>query len=300
MTKKEKFLVTGAAGYIGNEFVKELIGRGYRYRATDKNMSPQIMVQDQFDLTIHDRVSELISDYCPDIVLHFGSYSSGVYSEDYATALREDINALINILDCLQKFPATKFVYCSSSYVYSGLTTVEVCEDDARLEQSNGFGCSKLIFENIISRMCENFIIFRLANVYGSGRMFNETMISSWFADAASQGKIYVWGQGARKIQFTYMKDLVRCVLDYANISSGIYNLGGIGYVSVKDVAKFVADLFSVEIEYLADKDEGVTLPYMSSRKIISKLGDVTVFTQLSTGITEYFDSVVSEKYEKN
>ena len=96
------------------------------------------------------------------------------------------------------------------------------------------------------------------------------------------------------------MKDLVRCVLDYANISSGIYNLGGIGYVSVKDVAKFVADLFCVEIEYLADKDEGVTLPYMSSRKITSKLGDVAVFTQLSTGITEYFDSVESEKYEKN
>ena len=103
MTKKEKFLVTGAGGYIGNEFVKELIGRAYRYRATDKNASPQIMVHDQFDLTIHDRVAELISDYSPDIVLHLGSYSSGFYGEDYPTALREDINALINILDCLQK-----------------------------------------------------------------------------------------------------------------------------------------------------------------------------------------------------
>ena len=79
------------------------------------------------------------------------------------------------------------------------------------------------------------------------------------------------------------------------DLVAGIYNLGGDDYISVRDTAIDIATFFNVKVNFLENKPEGETLPFLSNQKIKNNLGD-TLFSPFSISLNEYLTSLKNEK----
>ena len=75
-------------------------------------------------------------------------------------------------------------------------------------------------------------------------------------------------------MQYIYIEDVVQSVLDSIFIKPGIYN--GSDYLSVSETASIITTKTSSKMNFLTDKSEGYTLPFMSIEKLrIENAGNV-------------------------
>ena len=79
---------------------------------------------------------------------------------------------------------------------------------------------------------------------------------------------VEIWGEGMRKMQYVYIDDVVQSIIDSNKFKTGIYNLGGNDYISVLETANIISKETSTSINFLKEKKEGATLPFMSVDKI--------------------------------
>ena len=78
-----------------------------------------------------------------------------------------------------------------------------------------------------------------------------------------------VWGKGTRKMQYIYINDVVQTIIDSNKFNPGVYNLGGINYISVLETANiYLKKKTFSKVNFLVEKTEGYTLPLMSIDKL--------------------------------
>ena len=134
-----KVLVTGAAGQLGQDVVKELERKGHEAVGVDRQ---------QLDITDAGAVHSLIADVKPDAILHCAAYTN----VDKAEEDREgayNVNALGS--ENLAKAAAdnqSKLLYVSTDYVFDGETDLPYTEDDFT-NPLGVYGASKLEGENL-------------------------------------------------------------------------------------------------------------------------------------------------------
>ena len=260
-------LVTGCSGYIGSKIIYQLISNQSTYIGIDKfgEESKNIIL---FNLTERDRTLEILEEKKPKTIIHCGTFSVGRYKDNFLSSFKEDTIALSNILEYLNEQPSTRLIYFSSSYVYSGISSQNICDENYPLNPTHNFGIAKLFFEKLILRCHSNSLIFRLSSVFGPGNQLQPTAIKNMILQAINENVVDIWGKGERKMQYIYIEDVVQSVLDSIFIKPGIYNLGGSDYLSVSETASIITTKNFFKDEFLTDKSEGYTLPFMSIEKL--------------------------------
>lgn len=269
--KGKKIIIAGCNGYIGSELTDQLEKNNINYIGVDKT-NPKNNNCYQFNLIEKKPIEDLILNENPDYFFHLGTHSALAYKNNLLGAFNEDNSALYNILVNLKKIKKAKLVYFSSSYVYSGHKSTMPANENTLLFPKHNFGMAKLCFENLITREYDNNIIFRLSSVYGDGNYLHPNVIRNMSEEAIKNKKITLWGKGKRSMQFIYIEDVVKNILSINNLSPGVYNLCNDNYLSVKETAKIIAEIFDANIETLEEKTEGETLPFMDNQKIIDSL----------------------------
>ena len=111
-------------------------------------------------------------------------------------------------------------------------------------------------------------MVIRLSSVFGQGEYLHPNAIEVMAGEAINDKSVTVWGPGNRKMQYIYINDVIESIIDSNLFNPGIYNLGGNDYISVSETAKIIANKTSSKINFLRDKKEGNTLPFMSIFKI--------------------------------
>ena len=91
------------------------------------------------------------------------------------------------------------------------------------------------------------------------------------------------------------MKGVGGAVLGSFDLAAGIYNLGGDDYVSVRDTATAIAKFFNVKVNFLENKPEGETLPFLSNQKIKNNFKH-DLFAPFPVTLEEYLISLKNEK----
>lgn len=139
--KKEMFLVTGGAGFIGSNIVEELLRRGKKVRVLDnfsngkkENLSfilnPYSTKQIYFDLIEGDiRDISTCHKACKgvDYVLHQAALGSVPRSiDDPITTNEVNITGTLNMLITARDAKVKRFIYASSSSIYGGITSEDV------------------------------------------------------------------------------------------------------------------------------------------------------------------------------
>jgi UDP-glucose 4-epimerase len=221
----DAYLVTGGAGFIGSNIVKELLTREQRVRVLDnfstgkrENLfefkeSPNFELIEG-DLRSFHTVRTAVKDM--DYILHQGALPSVPRSvNDPLTTNDVNILGTLNILEAAKEFGVKRVVYASSSSIY-GDNKILPKTEDMPINPLSPYALSKYTGE----RYCQIFtkiygletVCLRYFNVFGPNQdpTSQYSAVIPKFIRLMSEGKRpTIYGDGTQSRDFTYVSNTV-------------------------------------------------------------------------------------------
>lgn len=226
-----KVLVTGVKGQLGFDVVKELKKRGYDAVGVDIN---------EMDITDAEKVTEVITDVNPDVVVHCAAWTAVDAAEDEENIPKVraiNVSGTQNIADVCKNINC-KMIYISTDYVFNGLGTEPWQADCRDYDPLCVYGQTKLEGEFAVSQTLDKYFIVRIAWVFGkNGNNFIKTMLNV----GKKFDTVRVVNDQIGTPTYTY--DLARLLVDMAETDKyGYYHVTNEGgYISWYD---FTCEIF--------------------------------------------------------
>ena len=307
-------IVTGGAGFIGSNIVKELNNRGRTDILIVDNLGSSEKYKNLIGLHFVDYVHK--EDFFGDLKSHCIGDVEAIFHEGACSDTMEyDVNYMMKnnyeTSKALLKFCTAHtipFIYASSASTYAdghnGFTEGDKCEGAL-----NPYAFSKLVFDRYVRRFIPHtkskIIGLRYFNVYGPQEAHKGKMASIFYQlynqiKETGSAKLFKgtggYGDGEQRRDFIYVKDVVKVnlwALD-SNIPNGIYNCGTGHAHTYNEAAQAVIDaLDSGKIEY-RDFPEGLKGKYQSFTQAdtnqLLKAGYKDGFTEFKQAVKEYCD----------
>lgn len=252
---RDKILVTGAAGFVGNAVARQLLKLGYSVFGLD-NLNDyydvrlkearidQIQREKDFEfrrLNIHDRAAleACFNEFKPQKVIHLAAQAGVRYSlENPYAYIDSNIHGFLNILENCRHHSIDHLIYASSSSVYGANKKIPFSEDDFVDHPISLYAATKKSNELMAYSYSHLYKIpmtgLRFFTVYGPwGR---PDMAYFKFTKSIFNGQpIEVYGDGSAERDFTYIDDIVsaligligvRPTLDANDAAHSVYNIG--------------------------------------------------------------------------
>ena len=259
-----RFLVTGAGGFIGHHLVTRLKGLGHWVRGVDVKR-PEFAVSDAdefelLDLRRWENCLRATKDIDAVYALAADMGGMGYLSSNHARVLRN--NALINLhtLDAARENGVRRYLFSSSACVYpeSMQTRTDLAplreEDAYPAAPQDAYGWEKLITEQALGYFSADFgietRIVRFHNIYGplgtfdGGREKAPAALCRKVAMVRNGGSVEIWGDGLQTRSFCYIDD---CIEGLERVMQsdhpGPLNLGSDEMITINGLAKLVLDI---------------------------------------------------------
>ncbi len=297
-----RYLVTGAAGFIGSNLAARLAASGNDVVGIDsfnsyyspelklsrkKNLlDPHGIEVHKFDLCDLNRTSQVVRDLKPDSIFHLAAQpgvriplgSSNLY-------VQNNLVAHANILQSAVEFEVPNFLYASSSSVYGNSATDTFSEDDNSIHPISIYGATKLANEILtpafVMRSNTRARGLRFFTVYGPwGR---PDMAYFRLIEAAINGTNFTkFGGGEVKRDFTYVDDITLMIesldkqLSETQIGhSDVINIGGGKPYSLNDLIKMISAKSDSQLKMNVEESNPNDTRYTSAdvKKLISLVG---------------------------
>ena len=250
-----KYVVTGGAGFIGNNIVKLLIKKGHDVDIIDnlhtgkkENLNEIMDKVNFFKIDIRDKNSleEIIKN------------SNGIFHEAALTAVPEsfekpqeyhDVNVIgtKNIFEIAKK-ENIRVVYASSSSIYGNVKNIPIIEKADR-KPINPYGQTKLEDEFLAEEFSKNnlsVIGLRYFNVYGIGQTGSYAgVITKFLENIKNQKSFIVNGNGNQVRDFIHVKDIAQANVAAmeSKTKNGFFNIGTEIPTSINNLAKLMVEL---------------------------------------------------------
>ncbi len=162
---KKKVLITGGTGFIGSHTAVEFINEGYEVLIIDNLSNSQIEVLDgiekitgtkpaftNFDLADKQKTENFFKKHKNiDAIIHFAAYKAvGESVEQPLKYYQNNLVSLMNLLEMMDKYQSTSFVFSSSCTVYGEPDELPVKESTPVKPAISPYGNTKQIAEEII------------------------------------------------------------------------------------------------------------------------------------------------------
>jgi len=266
-----KVVVTGGAGFLGNNVVKQL------GKAGCKNIF--VPVIEEYNLTKEQDIIRLYETSAPDMVVHLAALVGGIAAnrENPGKFFYDNLIMGVQLMEYARRYKVQKFVALGTICCYPKFTPVPFKEDDlwnGYPEETNApYGLAKkmLLVQSQAYRQQYGFnsIFLMPVNLYGPGDNFDPksshvipALIRKCFeAIKAGNREIEVWGTGRATREFLYVEDAARGIL----LASERYdksepvNLGAGFEIPIKDLAELIVKLsgFQGTIKWDSTKPDG-------------------------------------------
>jgi len=248
-----RFLVTGAAGFIGSHLSEALVDKGHTVVGVDcftdyyprriklANLS-LLRKATRFRLVELDLSSGKLAPLFKnvDCVFHLAA-QPGVrasWGTSFSHYVKDNIVATQRLLEAL-KGTKTKLVYASSSSIYGDSERFPTPEETTPRPVSP-YGATKLLAEHLCYVYFRNYgarvVTLRYFTVYGPRQ--RPDMAFTRFINAISAGReIKVFGDGGQMRDFTYVKDIVSGSMLAMDAEPGtVYNVGAGNTIPLNEV----------------------------------------------------------------
>jgi UDP-glucose 4-epimerase len=261
-------LVTGGAGFIGNEVARQLIAGGAKVTVVDnfrngkrENLAdiPGLDVQ-AVDIRDQDRMAALLKG--KDLVLHLACL--GVRHSIHAPLENHEVNATatLNLLEASRQLGVGRFVTVSSSEIYGTARTAPMTEDHPQYPMTV-YGAAKLAGERYTDAYWKTYkyptTVVRPFNAFGP-RSHHEgdsgEVIPKFMLRAMAGKPLVIHGDGSQTRDFTFVADTARGIIAAGTLDSTIgetINLGNGREVTVKELAELIARTLpgrNIAVEY--------------------------------------------------
>jgi ADP-L-glycero-D-manno-heptose 6-epimerase len=310
-------VVTGGAGFIGSNLVKELNRRGERDILVVDDLSDGHKFVNLADCEIADYLDR--DDYLdrvvsndmpiPQVIFHQGACSTTTeWDGRYMMANNYEYSK--QLLHYCQE-QSVPFIYASSASVYgAGPVFSEGLENERAL---NVYGYSKFLFDQYVRKRLDTFssqvVGLRYFNVYGPREQHKGSMASVAFHfnnQAAESGELRLfqgsdgYADGEQRRDFVYVADVVNVNLwlrEHPGVN-GVFNCGTGKCQSFNDIARAVikwhgrGNIHYVPFpEHLKNAYQSFTEADMSA---LRQAGYQEPFLSVEEGVKRYLDELAS------
>ena len=254
-----KFIVTGGAGFIGNNIIKQLLKQNHTPIVIDNLYRGKIERISSFNVEFH-KID--IRDF--DQLRNILKNSDGIFHEAALTDVQEsftkqqeyiDVNVkgTENIFKIAKEFDL-KVVYASSSSVYGNPKNIPINENNKR-NPINPYGKTKLDDEFLAEKYSKDnvsIIGLRYFNVYGKDQTGSYAGVITKFLNRLNEKKSpIIFGTGSQIRDFIYVEDvaIANIVAMQSNIKNGFFNIGTGITTSIEQLAKIMIRNFDEKFE---------------------------------------------------
>lgn len=227
-----RYLITGAAGFIGYHLSKKLLSNGAEVAGFD-NMNDYYPVSlkqerlnrlqkyDRFtffrgDLEDQEGLFALFARFRPDVVVNLAAQAGVRYSIDCPGAyIQSNITGFFHVLEACRHYPVNHLVFASSSSVYGGNEKIPFSTKDQVDRPVSLYAATKKSNELMAYSYSHLYGIpvtgLRFFTVYGP--LGRPDMAYFKFAEKIMAGEpIQIYNQGDMYRDFTYIDDIVKGV----------------------------------------------------------------------------------------
>ena len=229
-----KFLVTGGAGFIGHNVVRQLEQQGHECFVLDCLTNYGFVPQDELNYLARERKKRIKANvahidlrdinavtnwfktfsFNVDAVIHLASFPrQKVVSQNPVMASEVMSTALVNLLELTRQLRIPKFVYISSSMVYgdfdNDVTETSTCNPIGQ------YGIMKYMGEKLVEdytrRGSFDHVIIRPSAVYGEWDV-EDRVVSKFMLDAMQGETLKIKGVN-EVLDFTYVEDTAQGIV---------------------------------------------------------------------------------------
>jgi nucleoside-diphosphate-sugar epimerase len=302
VSTERKIVIIGGAGFIGHHLALALTQQGADVKVIDglqinnvislrttnahlpyrnlyatmlderldllQEAGVELLIQDARD---YHALGRLLDQIRPDVIVHAAAVAhAGQSNKDPYTTFDHSLRTLENALD-YARGNVEQFIYLSSSMVYGNFLT-DVVEEDHPLEPVGIYGALKVAGEKMVIAYNQvfdlDYTIVRPSALYGQ-RCISRRVGQIFIEQAIHGESLTVAGEGAERLDFTYIDDLVQGMcraIDAPQARNEIFNL-------TYGESRALADLVAL----MEDEFAGIDVRYTERDRLMPKRGTLSV-----------------------
>ncbi|PMP86904.1 MAG: dTDP-glucose 4,6-dehydratase [Thermodesulfobium narugense] len=284
-------LITGGAGFIGSEFVRQSVERGYKVSVIDKltyagsmDRINSVVKEIRFykdDIKNEDSIKKIIKTDKIEAIINFAAEThvdrSILKPDEFIST---NICGITSILNSLANSDVL-LLHVSTDEVYGELGKEGKFSEDSPLRPNSPYSASKASADLLIKAYARTFSlrtrIVRPSNNYGMWQ-FPEKLIPVVIYKALNNQKVPIYADGSNIREWTYVKDCCSAIFKVLNDGkdSNIYNIGsGEEMTNLNLVKKILSILGKSDelIEFVKDRPGHDFRYSLNTEKISKELG---------------------------
>jgi UDP-glucose 4-epimerase len=263
-----RFLITGAAGFLGAPLANSLIADGHRVVGLDDlstgdpdRLSPDVHLV-RGDINDRPKLWSLLQDV--DCVYHLAARvivpESTLYPREYNQV---NVGGTVTLMEAMRDVGVKRVIFISSGTIY-GNQRNQPLNERCRPNPRSPYAVSKLSAEYYIRTIGDLWgietVCLRVFNAYGPGQPLppsHAPVIPYCFRQAVDNGTIVVHGSGIQTRDYVYIDDVVNAMkaASFAEkINRMIINIGSGVETTVMEIIKTVIELTGMKPEVVVNK----------------------------------------------
>lgn len=268
-----KILITGASGLLG-QYLNLEFSNNYQimslYNSNIGNCNKLNSVK--LDLNDFDKCRKLLKDFSPDLVIHTAAVSSPITAQKLSSKVvyNTNVNVSKNIAEICNSIKS-KLIYTSTDLVYAGYRG-SMLNEDAKLMPISIYAETKLMGEQVIKNTAENFIILRLALLYGFGLNHSRNHFQQMYEQLRNKLSVKLFVDQFRTPLSLFEAARMIEKIVKADVTNETINLGGVERVSRYELGERLCDIANLDKSFL----EKITMDDIPE---IPKVQDVSLNT---------------------
>jgi dTDP-glucose 4,6-dehydratase len=288
----KKLLVTGGAGFIGSEFVRQAVKQDYAVTVIDKlsyagdlervRAVEQDIVFHGIDIADREAVEQIFKSREPDIVIHWAAESHVDRSiADPSPFFDTNIKGTLVLLDAARQFGTKRFINVSTDEVYGELGGEGQFHETSPLNPNSPYSVSKASADMLGRAYYRTYgvpvITVRPSNNYGPWQ-YPEKLIPVVIYKALQNKRVPVYAKGENVREWLFVADCVEAVFRIIQngVTGDIYNIGSGEEKRNIDIVKMILQILGKteeQIEFVKDRPGHDFRYSLNSSKIWTELG---------------------------
>ena len=257
-----KLLVTGGAGFIGSNFVRQALQRGRQveilvldlltYAGNLENLAAVADLPtfgfSRVDIRDAAAVRDAFRSFRPEAVVHFAAESHvdrSIHSP--AEFVSTNVTGTGVLLEAAREWPVERFLHVSTDEVYGSIPAPHAADEERPLSPSNPYSASKASADLLVLAYAKTHslpvLITRASNNYGPYQ-FPEKLIPLMITNALADKPLPVYGDGLQVRDWLHVHDHCRAIeaVLAAGRTGETYNIGGECSMQNIEVVRLVLD----------------------------------------------------------
>ncbi len=235
-----RFLVTGAAGFIGKHLVQRLREEGHRVVGVDRRPGADL----RLDLLEAD-LAQVVDG--AQTVIHLAG-QPGVRDSwaQFPAYARGNVETTQRLLEALRGVNLHKFVLASTSSVYGQAPMP--AREEGPTQPVSPYGVTKLAAESVCDLYGRTagipWVALRYFTVYGPGQR-PDMAFTRWLRAARDGAPVQIYGAGDQVRDFTYVADAVEATIRAAvgQVAGMPMNVGGGSRVPIREALDLITEI---------------------------------------------------------